>query len=130
MAVPISHGDLIYYRADPRVQLWRLAVYHITVVPFFLGGLTLAVIFRSEPSRIGRLYFADLLGAALGCVRSRAARGVDAPMAVVASSYPPSRSAVCCCSDRSGGGERSRFRRADCGGDAPRLLSFATEHDG
>ena len=88
-AVPISHGDLIYYRADPRVQLWRLAVYHITVVPFFLGGLTLAVIFRSEPSRIGRLYFADLFGAALGCVASPALLAVlGAPMAVVASSVP------------------------------------------
>jgi SAM-dependent methyltransferase len=89
MAVPISHGDLIYYRADPRVQLWRLAVYHITVVPFFLGGLTLAVIFRSEPSRIGRLYFADLFGAALGCVASPALLAVlGAPMAVVASAVP------------------------------------------
>jgi SAM-dependent methyltransferase len=72
MAVPISHGDLIYHRSDPSVQLWRLVVYHVTVAPFFLGGLAIARLFRSDPQHIGRLYFADLFGASLGCLVSPA----------------------------------------------------------
>jgi len=89
MAVPISHGDLIYNRADFAVQLWRLAVYHITVVPFFLGGVTISVLLRSEPSRIGRLYFADLGGAAFGCVVSPALLAIfGAPAAVLVGAVP------------------------------------------
>jgi len=89
MAVPIGHGDLIYHRADPTVQLWRFAVYHVTVVPFFLGGLTIAVLFRSQPSRIGRLYFADLFGAALGCLASPTLlASVGAPGATLSGAVP------------------------------------------
>jgi SAM-dependent methyltransferase len=89
MGVPIHHGDLIYHSADPSVQFWRLAVHQITVVPFFLGGLTIAVVFRSEPGRIGRLYFADLLGAALGCVASPALLWrLGAPGAVLMGAIP------------------------------------------
>jgi SAM-dependent methyltransferase len=89
MAVPIGHGDLIYGRADPTVQLWRLLIFHLTVVPFFLGGLTLAVIFRSDPSRIGRLYFADLFGASLGCIVSPALlSAAGAPAAILLGAVP------------------------------------------
>jgi SAM-dependent methyltransferase/phage shock protein PspC (stress-responsive transcriptional regulator) len=89
MAVPIGHGDLIYGRADPAVQLWRLLVFHVTVLPFFLGGLTLALIFHSDPSRIGRLYFADLFGASLGCVVSPALlASVGAPVAILLGAAP------------------------------------------
>jgi SAM-dependent methyltransferase len=89
MAVPIHHGDLIYHAAQPAVQLWRLAVYHITVLPFFLGGITIAVLFRSAPERIGRLYFADLAAAALGCLVSPALlTTLGAPGAVIAGALP------------------------------------------
>jgi len=89
MAVPINHGDLIYHYANPAVRFWKLAVYHITVVPFFLGGLTIAVLFRSDPTRIGRLYFADLSGAALGCMASPfLLSSFGAPGAVLTSAVP------------------------------------------
>jgi len=89
MAVPIAHGDLIYGRGEPAVQLWRLVIFHVTVLPFFLGGLTLAVIFRSDPARIGRLYFADLFGASLGCVVSPALlSAVGAPAAILVGALP------------------------------------------
>jgi SAM-dependent methyltransferase len=89
MAVPISHGDLSFRWAEPSVQLWRLAVYHITVVPFFLGGLTIAAILRREPSRVGRLYFADLFGAALGCLASPfLLTAFGAPGAILAGALP------------------------------------------
>ena len=89
MAVPISHGDLSFHGGEMRVQLWRLAVYHITVVPFFLGGVAISVLFRSAPRRIGRLYFADLFGAALGCVASPLLMSlVGAPGAILAGALP------------------------------------------
>ena len=97
MAVPISHGDLIYFRSDPSVQLWRMAVYQITVIPFFLGGITLAVLFRSEPGRIASLYFADLFGAALGCVASPIAMWVfGAPGAVLFGAIPAALLGIHC----------------------------------
>ena len=36
MAIPIHHGDLIYHRSEISVQLWRIVVYHVRVVPFFV----------------------------------------------------------------------------------------------
>jgi len=89
MAAPIHHGDLIYHARDPAVQLWRLAVYHVTVVPFFIGGVTLSLLFRSAPERIGRLYFADLLGAAAGCLASPfLLTALGAPQSVVVGALP------------------------------------------
>jgi predicted membrane-bound spermidine synthase len=38
----------------------------ILLVPFFFGGVVLALIFSSYSDRIGRLYFIDLAGAGLG----------------------------------------------------------------
>ncbi len=38
----------------------------ILLVPFFFGGVVLALIFSSYSDRIGRLYFIDLVGASLG----------------------------------------------------------------
>jgi spermidine synthase len=35
--------------------------------PFLAGGLAIATIFSTQTARINRLYFADLLGAGLGC---------------------------------------------------------------
>ena len=35
--------------------------------PFLLGGVVIAAVFAAHPARIHRLYFADLLGAAIGC---------------------------------------------------------------
>ena len=67
MRVPIGHGDLAYRGSELSVQLWQLAVFQIALLPFFLGGLSLAVMFRRHPQHISRLYFADLAGAAAGC---------------------------------------------------------------
>lgn len=87
--VPIGHGDLIYARGDVAVQLWRLAVYHIAVLPFFLGGLAIAVILRSHAEKVSRLYFFDLAGAALGCVASPLLlSSVGAPAAIVCGAVP------------------------------------------
>jgi len=36
-------------------------------LPFLMGGVVIATIFGSQPEQINRLYFADLVGASLGC---------------------------------------------------------------
>ncbi|HCS17968.1 MAG TPA: hypothetical protein DIW45_09580, partial [Erythrobacter sp.] len=36
-------------------------------VPFFFGGIVVSVILSTNPDRIARLYFTDLMGAGLGC---------------------------------------------------------------
>lgn len=47
----------------------KLLVLLITLfTPFLAAGIALATIFATRTENIGRLYFADLVGAALGCV--------------------------------------------------------------
>ena len=83
MSIPLHHGDLIYSRGEPATELWRLAVYHVAVAPFFVGGLAIAVILRVWASQVGKIYFADLGGAALGCLVSPLALGwLGAPRAI------------------------------------------------
>jgi spermidine synthase len=45
-----------------------LAEYILVVVPFFFAGLTLGGAFATFARRISTLYFADLIGAGLGCL--------------------------------------------------------------
>src|ERR1051325_10669354 len=50
-------------------EMPRLPLYFVTpLVPFFLGGVALSMIFDLNKSGAGSLYFADLLGASLGPV--------------------------------------------------------------
>jgi len=42
--------------------------YTISMIPFFLGGFSSALLFRSYTSLASKLYFADLVGASLGCL--------------------------------------------------------------
>jgi SAM-dependent methyltransferase len=50
-------------------ELSRLPLYFVTpLVPFFLGGVALSMIFDLHKTGAGSLYFADLLGASLGAV--------------------------------------------------------------
>jgi predicted membrane-bound spermidine synthase len=47
----------------------RLAFYFaVSLVPFFLAGVTLSMLFTLGRENAGRLYFADLLGASLGAL--------------------------------------------------------------
>jgi len=55
--------------ADPRDDLVRLVVYSAIFLPPYVAlGAMLASLFGAWAERIGRLYFFDLAGAALGCV--------------------------------------------------------------
>ena len=45
-----------------------LLIYLVICVPFFLAGFSLSLVFSHYASQIRRLYFFDLVGAALGCL--------------------------------------------------------------
>ena len=45
-----------------------VALYAAGTLPFLAGGLVVAVLFRHRGEDAGRLYFADLVGAGLGCL--------------------------------------------------------------
>ncbi len=52
---------------DPTIEfLGYFALSAVALVPFLLGGMVLSEILSSVPEKISRLYFLDLLGAALG----------------------------------------------------------------
>jgi len=45
-----------------------VALYLVTALPFFFGGLAVTLLFSRYLAEIGRLYFWDLLGAGTGCL--------------------------------------------------------------
>ena len=65
IAIPVCLGILVRFP----FQIERLPLYFLTpLVPFFLAGMALSMIFDLHRSASGSLYFADLLGASLGAV--------------------------------------------------------------
>jgi spermidine synthase len=62
---------LLYKSIDSTAIRYLVAfgtIYATLLLPFFLSGLILAYVFSAGAARIGRLYFFDLAGAALGCI--------------------------------------------------------------
>jgi len=65
IAIPYCLWILVKYP----FELPRLPLYFVTpLVPFFLGGVALSMIFDLNRNGAGSLYFADLIGASLGAV--------------------------------------------------------------
>lgn len=62
----LSAGERAWQTA--LLVLLLLAEYALVVVPFFFAGLTLGLAFSAMARRISALYFADLIGAGLGCL--------------------------------------------------------------
>ncbi|MFH1844639.1 MAG: hypothetical protein ABIF77_15670 [bacterium] len=48
--------------------LGMAALYLCAVLPFFIGGIVIAVLFRHFGDQASRIYFFDLVGAGLGCL--------------------------------------------------------------
>jgi SAM-dependent methyltransferase len=67
MNLPINHADFSYAPSVGRSVLLLIS-YLVAIVPFFVGGLCVNLILLQHAPRIAELYFADLTGAALGCV--------------------------------------------------------------
>jgi len=65
VAIPACLWILVRYP----FQIDRLPLYFLApLVPFFLGGMALSIVFDLHRAIAGSLYFADLLGASLGAV--------------------------------------------------------------
>ncbi len=82
-------------------------IYGLCFIPFLAGGLVVALILTHHAERANRLYFFDLLGAALGClVFIPATNWLGAPTAVLAGAAVATLSAIVLA-----GKESSRPRR-------------------
>lgn len=63
----IPHEFSVYIKQP--IQLVRLILdYALLAIPFFFSGYVIGAILTQFPERAGRLYCADLLGAATGCL--------------------------------------------------------------
>lgn len=49
---------------------WLALIYILLSIPFFLSGSVLALLLAGWPNEAGKIYAADLIGAAIGCVVS------------------------------------------------------------
>jgi SAM-dependent methyltransferase len=89
MNVPLNQLDVAFSSGTTVVRLWTLIVYLLAAIPFFLGGLAINVILHRYSAAISRVYFADLTGAALGCVASPfLLSSVGAPAGILYSAVP------------------------------------------
>jgi spermidine synthase len=79
LAVPLTF--ILYLRIPFQINLgrgefpvdqilWLILIYLDLTVPFFLSGLILALALATWPAQAGRIYWADLTGASLGCLFS------------------------------------------------------------
>lgn len=65
VTVPLQFKNL----TDDPVNLLFLLIYYVALsVPFFFSGLVVALLLTHIPDRVHKLYFADLLGASMGCL--------------------------------------------------------------
>jgi hypothetical protein len=63
--LPVEPVRLAWDAAQP---LWLFGLFLLLAVPFFFAGLSLSLIMREQAERAGRIYMADLAGAAIGCL--------------------------------------------------------------
>ena len=92
-AVRIDANQLV---AEPVNLVALLLLYLLIVVPFFFGGLAICDAISGYPGQVGRVYFADLVGAGVGAV---AAVGLietlTAPGAIIGASAVCALAAAC-----------------------------------
>ena len=77
LAVPVSYTVVALVQLNtvdltegPAEFLKLALICFVLFTPFLLVGIVLATIFGARPGEISRLYFADLMGAGLGCAIS------------------------------------------------------------
>jgi hypothetical protein len=65
----LSHLSIPFIAGLSLVLVYAMAFnYALLAIPFFFSGVCICLALTKYPQRIGRLYAADLAGAALGCV--------------------------------------------------------------
>ncbi len=71
-----------------RIFYQFLLTYSIISIPFILSGITLCLALTRFPSQVGRIYAADLIGAATGCILLALVLGpLDGPTSVLFVSF-------------------------------------------
>jgi SAM-dependent methyltransferase len=92
-AIPVCLWVLVQFP----FQIERLPLYFVTpLVPFFLAGMALSMIFDLHRAIAGSLYFADLLGASLGAVVVTALlQTLGGEASVLAAAIAPMGAAAC-----------------------------------
>ena len=89
MNIPLNHGELSFNSDNQMVHIYRLLIYISSIVPFFVGGLIINIAFRHCSNFISKIYFSDLMGAALGCLASPFLLGlIGAPAAIMSAAVP------------------------------------------
>jgi len=97
-AIPACLGLLVRFP----FTLERLPLYFVApLVPFFLAGMALAMVFDLCRDRAGSLYFADLVGASLGALGvTFLLQRVGGETAILIASLAPCAAAACLASHR------------------------------
>ena len=97
-AIPACLGVLVRYP----FTLERLPLYFIApLVPFFLAGMALSMVFDLQRQRASSLYFADLVGASLGALGvTFLLQGLGGEAAVIVAAIAPCIAAACLSSGR------------------------------
>jgi len=89
VSIPVCFVIQLFIPVNPKVTLGGIFSVALTCVvvsiPFVFSGVVVCLVLTRFPARVNRLYAADLIGAALGCVLFVFLVGrVDAPSVVVA----------------------------------------------
>ena len=58
----------IFHVFDEKTVLFLIMAFYLSSLPFFFGGLITSIIFSHFSKHISKLYFADLIGASIGCL--------------------------------------------------------------
>jgi len=65
LSIPLALGSIVRFPFHPDRLVFYFAA---SLLPFFLAGMALSMLFAVERERAGQLYFADLAGASLGAL--------------------------------------------------------------
>ncbi len=65
LSIPLALGLIV---RTPLLPAWLPFYFLVSLVPFFLAGMALSMLFALGRENAGRLYFADLLGASIGAL--------------------------------------------------------------
>jgi len=86
--IPVHYGDFIFEKNN-MASIYQILAYFFAAIPFYMGGLCIYLIFTEHTEKISILYFADLVGAALGCILSPVLlKKLGAPAAMICAIIP------------------------------------------
>ena len=100
LAIPPSFLSQLALPFSPHltaVGLWSVVLTCVVIsIPFIFSGIVVALALTRFPSRVGRLYAADLIGAAIGCIAFvLLLNRMDGPSAIIAISAIAAVGAAC-----------------------------------